>query len=171
MKKNTQTATAPLSGGNVISLCFLLLYVFVDFVPSFDAFDIIGFQWLYVGIVNLAVLAYFFVTKKYAHETTIANIVLQPSVISYVIYFLIAAISVLFAINSVEFIVCFARLIITIIAFVNFILLLKDNHRSLRIICQVIAVVAVIKCLQSLNIFFRDVPELGLIPSYTQYEK
>jgi O-antigen ligase len=162
MKKNTQTATAPLSAGNVISLCFLLLYVFVDFVPSFDAFDIMGSQWLYVGIVNLAVLAYFFVTKKYAHETTIANIVLQPSVISYVIYFLIAAISVLFAINSVEFIVCFARLIITIIAFVNFILLLKDNHRSLRIICQVIAVVAVIKCLQSLNIFFRDVPELGL---------
>jgi O-antigen ligase len=162
MKKNPQTGVAPLSTGNLPSTFFLLLYLLVDFIPSFEAFDIIGSQWLYTGLVNLLVLGYLMISKNQVHDKRVTNIMLQPSVISYFVYFVIAAFSILFAINAVEFLVCFSRLIITIIAFVNFIILIKDYHRNFIFLCQSVAIITLIKCLQSLNIFFHDVPELGL---------
>src|SRR5688500_9377788 len=98
-----------------IDFIFLLAYLFVDLVPLWGSVDIIGPQWLYVGLLNLGVLNYLWDDNG----TVLQKGFRSPVSFFYILYCLFGAVSIFFAFNVVESLVTYARTIITITAFFN----------------------------------------------------
>ena len=43
-----------------ISIIFIALYLFVDFIPEWGGIDVMGSQWVYLVIINFLTILFFF---------------------------------------------------------------------------------------------------------------
>ena len=106
------------------------VYLIVHFVPDFGGADVMGAQWLYTSSVDAIVLAYIFFQRNQYSEA-IKAVFSQKFSLLYTFYFIWAIISVSYAINPTEAIVCLARLASTFFIYTNFaILLYKKDIKS-----------------------------------------
>jgi O-antigen ligase len=99
------------------------VYLIVHFVPDFGGADVMGAQWLYTSIVDVLVLAFIFFQRNLYSEA-IKAVFSQKFSLLYTFYFVWAIISVSYAINPTEAIVCLARLASTFFIYTNFAILL-----------------------------------------------
>jgi O-antigen ligase len=114
----------------IVLLIISALYLAVHFVPDFGGADVMGAQWLYTSAVDAFVLMYLFLYRAQYSEA-IKAVFSQKFSILYTFYFVWAIISVAYAINPTEAIVCLARLASTFFIFTNFtILLYKKDIQS-----------------------------------------
>jgi len=105
-------------GADYILLFFSAIYLAVHFVPDLGGADVMGAQWLYTSIVDLVVLAYIlFNRKKYAEA--ISAVFSHQFTLLYTFYFIWALISISYAMNAIEAIVCLSRLASTFFIFTN----------------------------------------------------
>ncbi|NQW77494.1 MAG: O-antigen ligase family protein, partial [Cytophagales bacterium] len=108
----------------------IALYLIVHFVPDFGGADVMGAQWLYTSIIDVLVLAFIFFQRNLYSEA-IKAVFSQKFSLLYTFYFVWAIISVGYAINPTEAIVCLARLASTFFIYTNFaILLYKKDIKS-----------------------------------------
>ena len=115
---------------NLSLLIILFFYLFVHFIPDFGGADVMGAQWLYTSLIDAIVLAYIFFQRKHYSEA-IKSVFSQKFSLLYSFYFLWAIISISYAINPTEAIVCLARLASTFFIYTNFaILLYKKDIKS-----------------------------------------
>lgn len=142
-----------------IDLIFLLAYLFVDLVPLWGSVDIIGPQWLYIGLLNLGVLNYL---RDNDGATVLQKGIHSPVSLFYIIYCFFGAISILFAFNIIEGLVTYARTVITITAFFNCLLLLRRSMDIFPLLAQVISWLLLGECLLALIVFYTDLPAVGL---------
>jgi O-antigen ligase len=106
------------------------VYLIVHFVPDFGGADVMGAQWLYTSIVDVLVLAFIFFQRNLYSEA-IKAVFSQKFSLLYTFYFVWAIISISYAINPIEAIVCLARLASTFFIYTNFaILLYKKDIKS-----------------------------------------
>ncbi len=106
------------------------LYLIVHFVPDFGGADVMGAQWLYTSVIDALVLAFIFFQRNLYSEA-IKAVFSQKFLLLYTFYFVWAIISVGYAINPTEAIVCLARLASTFFIYTNFaILLYKKDIKS-----------------------------------------
>lgn len=103
------------------------LYLGAQFIPDFGGADVMGAQWLYTSVVDAIVLAYIFFQRNQYSEA-IKSIFSQKFSILYSFYFVWAIISVSYAINPTEAIVCLARLASTFFIYTNFAILLHKKE-------------------------------------------
>jgi len=115
---------------NLSLLIISFLYLIVHFIPDFGGADVMGAQWLYTSVVDAIVLAYIFFQRNHYSEA-IKAVFSQKFSLLYSFYFIWAIISVSYAINPTEAIVCLARLASTFFIYTNFaILLYKKDIKS-----------------------------------------
>jgi len=115
---------------NLSLLIISFLYLIVHFIPDFGGADVMGAQWLYTSVVDAIVLAYIFFHRNHYSEA-IKAVFSQKFSLLYSFYFIWAIISVSYAINPTEAIVCLARLASTFFIYTNFaILLYKKDIKS-----------------------------------------
>ena len=115
---------------NIVLYIISALYLGVHFVPDLGGADVMGAQWLYTSVVDALVLIYFFLKRAQYSEATKA-VFSQKFSLLYTFYFVWALISVSYAINPTEAIVCLARLASTFFIYTNFaILLYKKEIKS-----------------------------------------
>ena len=109
----------------------LALYLIVHFIPDFDGADVMGAQWIYVSVIDFAVLGY--IAKNYAKfKEAITGVFKFKFTIVYFIFLLWALASYFYAINPTEALVCLARLVSTFLIFINLsILFYKKDLQSL----------------------------------------
>lgn len=102
------------------------VYLIVHFVPDFGGADVMGAQWLYTSIVDVLVLTFIFFQRNLYSEA-IKAVFSQKFSLLYTFYFVWAIISVSYAINPTEAIVCLARLASTFFIYTNFAILLHKK--------------------------------------------
>ncbi len=114
-----------------ISILFIFLYLLIEFVPVFQSIDVIGPQWLALTILNIFTTIFIFVRR-----TNYSNIIkgILNSYTSIVYFFLLiwALLSYFYAVNSIEVLVNAARIINTVIAFINLAILLCGNKENFK---------------------------------------
>jgi O-antigen ligase len=110
-------------GADYILLFFAAIYLIVHFIPDLGGADVMGAQWLYTSIVDLVVLAYILINRKIYAEA-ISGVFSHQFTLLYTFYFIWALISISYAMNAIEAIVCLARLASTFFIFTNLAILL-----------------------------------------------
>jgi len=117
-------------GADYILLFFSAIYLAVHFIPDLGGADVMGAQWLYTSIVDLVVLAYILINRKIYAEA-ISAVFSHQFTLLYTLYFIWALISISYAMNAIEAIVCLARLASTFFIFTNLsILLYKKDIKN-----------------------------------------
>jgi O-antigen ligase len=147
------------------NLFIVCLYLLVDFIPKGDAIDYNGPQWLYLGIVNFFIILYLFAANKSnekGYNIQFSGTFFRAPVLVYAAYFLISGLSFFFAFNQNEFLVCYARLVITFIALINVLIVIQKSEKLFPYIAQVIAVIVLFKSIEALQAFFDDVSTNGI---------
>ena len=117
-------------GPDYVLLFFAAIYLIVHFIPDLGGADVMGAQWLYTSIVDLVVLAYILINRKIYAEA-ISAVFSHQFTLLYTFYFIWALISISYAMNAIEAIVCLARLASTFFIFTNLsILLYKKDIKN-----------------------------------------
>jgi len=129
-------------GFDYILLLFSAIYLAVHFIPDLGGADVMGAQWLYTSIVDLVVLGYILINRKIYAEA-ISAVFSHQFTLLYTFYFIWALISISYAMNAIEAIVCLARLASTFFIFTNFAILLykkdiKNYYLPLAILITIV---------------------------------
>ena len=118
------------SPNNIALFIISALYLGVHFIPDLGGADVMGAQWLYTSLVDVSVLGYLLFNRNLYSES-IKAVFSQKFSLLYTFYFVWAIISVSYAINPTEAVVCLARLASTFFIYTNFtILLYKKEIKS-----------------------------------------
>jgi len=158
-----KTASSKTNHLNFIPIIMIALYLLVDFVPEGGAVDIIGPQWFYLAVINLVSTAYvYYFYKKHGYESILKKIFGKFLSRVYLTFFALAGISVFFAINPTESLVCYACLTISIIAFFNIAILLSRDISIFKTMAQIIAVILLIQSVHALIAFLNGMSETPL---------
>lgn len=114
----------------LIPKILVLLYLVIGIFPRLKAVDPIGSQWFYFSVVNLLGLFYI-----YANREKVAVFKKQRQVLlffgSYLLFFVVAGISIYGALNVSEGLKDLARIAITLIAAINLFLIIKIAPKAL----------------------------------------
>ncbi|HCL05392.1 MAG TPA: hypothetical protein DHW64_05255 [Chitinophagaceae bacterium] len=153
LKNNTKIAWIPF-----IILC---LYMAVHFIPTMNAIDVMGPQWLYLSLLDLLVTGYV-LARKDLYSGSIQLIFKQLFSKLFLGLFILAGISIFFAINQVEAWVCYARFIITIVAFINISALFNKAQYLFKAIARAFSIILLIESVQYFNIFFSSLDSVSL---------
>jgi O-antigen ligase len=159
-EKNIQKASPFL--GDLRPALFLLLYILVDFVPPLGSADVMATQWLYLAVLDLLCVGYFVLDKKETHSEAIRPVSESLLSILYISLFVLSGVSILVAINKIESLVCYARFIVTIVAYFNLALLLYKRLYLFRLLAQVLSVVLLVQSIGVLSQFYKGYGEVDL---------
>ena len=150
-------------GADYILLFFYAIYLAVHFIPDLGGADVMGAQWLYTSIVDLVVLAYIFMNrKKYAEA--VSAVFSHQFTLLYTFYFIWAIISISYAMNAIEAMVCLARLASTFLLFVNISVLLykKDLSSLYTYLCVIISLILIYDALYVIKGFVNNMDTMAL---------
>jgi len=134
-----------------VEFIIVMLYVLVEFVPQFEAADVMGSQWVYLSVLNIGVIAYLLYKKQFVLNSLFKNV----AFLLFSGYILVSAISFFAAINVVESLVTYSRLIIAFIVFINLYSLLKGNVKLITNLLIILAAIAIVQSLMILGQFFE----------------
>lgn len=138
-----------------IPIVFVTLYLFVDFVPEYGGIDVMGSQWVYLVVINFLSTGYIFCfSKDHGYELVLKKLFSKFMSWAYVAFLIVAGISIFFAINQTEALVCYTGVIIAVVAYLNIAVLLSGRLSAFKIIAQVLSVILLIQSFNTLNTFF-----------------
>lgn len=157
----TQSTTFSWSLSNLIPLGVCLLYFMVHFIPDFGAYDAMGSQWFYLVVADLLVVILLLSRKKdYLAGTSAIFSNLFSKL--YLVFFGLAGISIITAINPTEAWVNFSRLTATVIAFFNIAILLYGRTDLFRLLAQLLGLILLVESYQTITQFLNGFTTMGL---------
>ncbi len=139
------------------------LYLLVHFIPDFGGADVMGAQWLYVSTVDLLVLGYIIGNKNKFNDAIDAVLNLKATLV-YSLLVIWAILSLFYALNAIESLVCLARLISTYLIFINLsILFYKKGLLPLfNMVSIFIAVVLLFDSMYVISGFSKNMVDMNL---------
>ena len=139
------------------------LYLLVHFIPDFGGADVMGAQWFYVSAVDLLVLGYIIVNKNKFNDAIGAVLNLKATLV-YSLLVIWAILSLFYALNAIESLVCLARLISTYLIFINLsILFYKKGLLPLfNMVSIFIAVVLLFDSMYVISGFSKNMVDMNL---------
>ncbi|MEY4097406.1 MAG: hypothetical protein RL170_250 [Bacteroidota bacterium] len=150
-------------GPDYILLLFSAIYLAVHFIPDLGGADVMGAQWLYTSVVDLVVLGYIFINRK-TYSEAISSVFSHQFTLLYTFYFIWAIVSISYAMNVIEAIVCLSRLASTFFIFTNLSILLykKDIKNYYLPVAILITLVLFFDAFYVMNAFKQAIDsELG----------
>ncbi len=143
-------------------LIFFALYLAVHFLPELGGADPMGFQWMYVSIIDLLIAGYLLFNYP-LYEEAIKGIFKSKFAMVFGIYVMWALGSYFYAINPTEALVCLARLVSTFFIFMNLSILLYKKDVVL-LFKQLAFLVALFSLLDSISLTIEFFWQLGTKP-------
>ena len=150
-------------GPDYILLFFATIYLVVHFIPDLGGADVMGAQWLYTSVVDLLLFGYLFFEKDKYKEAIQAIFNSRFSLV-YLVYFIWALISISYAMNANEAMVCLSRLASTFLLFVNISVLLykKDLSSFYTFLCLILSLILVYDALYVITGFNNNLESMNL---------
>lgn len=144
-----------LRASDALPAALIFLYLFVDFIPRFQSADVMGAQWVYLGIVNILSAVYVFIERKRISEA-IASVGKNAAPIIFTAFYLLAGFSIIFAMNKIESYVCYARFSTTFVAFASMAVMIYNRPNFFKLFAQILSVFLLIQSIDLLNQFFKN---------------
>jgi len=150
-------------GTDYILLFFAAIYLIVHFIPDLGGADVMGAQWLYTSIVDLVVFGYLILNMN-KYKEAIQAIFNSRFTLIYLIYFIWALISISYAMNAIEAMVCLARLASTFLLFINISVFLykKDLSSFYMSIAIVMSFILLYDALFVITGFSKNIESMAL---------
>ncbi|MBV9987417.1 MAG: O-antigen ligase family protein, partial [Chitinophagaceae bacterium] len=152
--------TAP-TVSSLIPLGFFLAYMGVHFIPNLDAYDAMGPQWFYVVWLDLATIIYILIAKA-NYNTAVKGIFSHLFTKLFLAFFVLAGLSALAAINPTETLVCYVRLVATIIAFFNLGILFYQRLELFKWIAQLLGFILLIESYLTITAFLNGFGQMSM---------
>ena len=143
-------------------LLFFGLYLAVHFLPELGGADPMGFQWMYVSILDLFITGYILFNYP-IYKEAIRGIFKSKFALGFGIYVMWALGSYFYAINPTEALVCLARLVSTFFIFMNLSVLLYKKDIVL-LFKQLAFLVALFSLIDSISLTIEFFWQLGTKP-------
>ena len=139
------------------------LYLIVHFIPDLGGADVMGSQWLYVSLVDFAILTYILL-NQHQYKVAIEAVLKLKFTIVYSFLVLWALLSITYSINAIESLVCLARLLSTYLIFINLsILFYKKELTSLfNVVAVLVGVVLFFDALYVITGFSKNMVDMNL---------
>ncbi len=134
---------------------FLLLYMVVELIPNLGAYDVSGPQWLYLNLINVACLVYLLFDKKSGYIHAIQAATSSMLTIIYLLFVLIAGVSIISAANKVESLCCYTMLLTTVFMYLNIAILLHGRMHLFPLIAWAISILLLVQAVQILFKFYE----------------
>ena len=130
-----------------IPLLLICLFMVVDFIPPFGASDVMGSQWVYLGIVDL--LSVLFIVGNRKNDSARAIKAVSGNMLSIGLFALLifSGISVFIALNKTESVVCYARFVTNVIMYFNIAILLYGRMNLFKFLAQLVSVILLIQAI------------------------
>jgi O-antigen ligase/tetratricopeptide (TPR) repeat protein len=140
-----------------------LLYLLVHFIPDFGGADVMGSQWLYVSLVDFAILLYILLNQQ-QYKAAIDAVLKLKFTIVYSFLVIWAIISITYSINAIESLVCLARLLSTYLIFINLSILFfkKELTTLFNVVSILVGVVLLFDSLYVITGFSKNMIEMNL---------
>jgi O-antigen ligase len=140
-----------------------LLYLVVHFIPDFGGADVMGAQWLYVSLLDFAILAYFFLNKL-QYKVAIQAVLQLKFTIVYSFLVIWALLSLIYSINAIESLVCLARLLSTYLIFINLSILFykKELTTLFNVVSILVAIVLLFDAMYVITTFSKNMVDMNL---------
>ncbi|MGV3528805.1 MAG: O-antigen ligase family protein [Flavisolibacter sp.] len=150
-----------MTGRDVLPLFLVFLYLFVDFIPRFEGADVMGAQWIYLAVVNVLSAIYVFFNRKSIAEA-LSSVGRNVVTIVFTAFYVLAAVSILFAMNKIESYVVFGRFSTMFVGFLSMSVLLYNRPNFFKIIAQILAIFLLLQSVDLLNQFFTNFESLPM---------
>jgi len=139
------------------------LYLVVHFIPDFGGADVMGSQWLYVSLVDFAILS-FILFNQQQYKTAIEAILKLKFTIVYSFLVIWALLSITYSINAIESLVCLARLLSTYLIFINLSILFykKELTTLFNVVAILVGVVLFFDALYVITGFSKNMVDMNL---------
>jgi O-antigen ligase len=140
-----------------------LLYLLVHFIPDFGGADVMGSQWLYVSLLDFAILAYILLNNQQYKAAIQAVLQLKFTIVySFLVFW--ALLSLTYSMNAIETLVCLARLVSTYLIFINLsILFYKKQVASLfNVVAILVGVVLFFDAMYVITGFSKNMVDMNL---------
>jgi O-antigen ligase len=140
-----------------------LLYLVVHFIPDFGGADVMGSQWLYVSLVDFAILSYILFNQQ-QYKTAIEAILKLKFTIVYSFLVIWALLSITYSINAIESLVCLARLLSTYLIFINLSILFykKEVTTLFNVVAILVGVVLFFDAIYVITGFSKNMVDMNL---------
>ena len=139
------------------------LYLIVHFIPDFGGADVMGSQWLYVSVVDFAILSYILFNQQ-QYKAAIESVLKLKFTIVYSFLVLWALLSLTYSMNAIETLVCLARLLSTYLIFVNLSILFykKELSTLFNVVSILVAIVLFFDALYVITGFSKNMVDMNL---------
>ena len=140
-----------------IDKVFLYLYLLIGFLPAFGAVDKVGFQWLYLSVLNIIFLLHSFGFKK------VIFVPKNSSFYSLLIFFIISIISLISSFNNAEYtieIFRYATLITSLLVLFN---ISKSLNLDINKFQSIISIILFFEVLYFFGVLWYDSTFYGII--------
>lgn len=134
---------------------FLTLYLFVGFLPSFDAVDKIGSQFVYLSILNLISVLYIFKQNYNNIFFEQSESLIKGVLIFWTLYGVWGVISGFYAVNTSEVWIETSRVFIYVIALLNIYQLLKQSKLNINSIFFLVGLTLFIETIWVIKTFIN----------------
>jgi O-antigen ligase/tetratricopeptide (TPR) repeat protein len=136
-----------------------MLYGLVEWIPNFDGADVMGAQWLYLSGVHLLAGLYLLSFGRNLIKGELGAI--GGNVITWLLmsFVALAGVSMLWAINQVESMVTYARLITTVLIFFQVGILLAGRWYLLKPLSYFFAFTLLLQSVDVIDQFFTGINE------------
>ena len=140
-------------------LVLIMLYGLVEWIPNFDGADFMGAQWLYLSGVHLLAGLYLLTVGRNLIKGALGLI--GGNVITWLLvsFVALAGISMIWAINQVESMVTYARLITTVLIFFQVGILLAGRWYLLKPLSYFFAFTLLLQSVDVIDQFFSGINE------------
>lgn len=123
-----------------VTLFFICALLVIDFMPYFEAMEIIWPQFLYLSLLNLSIGLFLYLNNGIASLNIIPILKKSYISIAYLAFLFFCALSILFAKNKGEGITNLIEIIIVFCIFINLSILLKNRLHLFYKICFIIGI-------------------------------
>lgn len=131
------------------------LYFVVHFIGDFGAYDAMGAQWMYMVALDLAVIL-FLIARKNDYQLAAAKVFSNIFSLLYLAFFALCGLSIFYAINPTESIVCYVRMLATIVSFFNIAIVLYNQSQTFKVIAQLLGLILFIESCQTISQFLQN---------------
>jgi len=143
--------------------CCALLYLLVHFIPDFGGADVMGSQWLYVSLLDFAILSYILLNKQQFNNAIEAVLKLKFTIV-YSFLVLWALLSLTYSMNAIETLVCLSRLVSTYLIFINLSILFykKQVVHLFNLVAVLVAIVLFFDAIYVITGFSKNMVDMNL---------
>jgi len=166
--KNAKNQSAVKTGNEtsdsigIVSTIIISLYLLIDCVPKIEIQDQMGLHWLLIAVLNVLSAAYIFKSKNVIEGVQLKSIFKNGITIPYLLFFVIAGLSLLVAINPIEGFIIYNRLFTIVTAFFIIGILLYRRIYLLKNLAVLITFIVLAQAFNAVMQFYSGVGKVDL---------